>query len=309
MSKVSNIWVLGDTLGKIEEIMGGAKNLGEKVTCFVFGSKKDEAKKMFSFGADEVFCSEEDDIFENFSSTVIANIENQSGVILMPNTKRCKVMAGILGAKLNAGVSTEVNDIKIVENSAESMKMMYGGLAIATEKINSKIAIVLVNSGTFEQANGNCSNDGEVKELQLAKSNTSIKCINKLPKTASSVDLGKAKKIIAVGRGIAKEEDLEMIKELCAAIGAELGCSRPIAEGEKWMEHERYIGISSVMAKPDVYISIGISGQIQHMVGVKDADKIIVINKDKNAPIFDYADYGIVGDLYKVVPALINSLK
>ncbi|WP_069633055.1 FAD-binding protein [Campylobacter pinnipediorum] len=309
MSKVSNIWVLGDTLGKIEEIMGGAKNLGEKVTCFVFGSKKDEAKKMFSFGADEVFCSEEDDIFENFSSTVIANIENQSGVILMPNTKRCKVMAGILGAKLNAGVSTKVNDIKIVENSVESMKMMYGGLAIATEKINSKIAIVLVNSGTFEQADGNHSNNGEVKELQLVKSNTSIKCINKLPKTASSVDLGKAKKIIAVGRGIAKEEDLEMIKELCAAIGAELGCSRPIAEGEKWMEHERYIGISSVMAKPDVYISIGISGQVQHMVGVKDADKIIVINKDKNAPIFDYADYGIVGDLYKVVPALINSLK
>ncbi|AQW80741.1 electron transfer flavoprotein FixB [Campylobacter pinnipediorum subsp. pinnipediorum] len=309
MSKVSNIWVLGDTLGKIEEIMGGAKNLGEKVTCFVFGSKKDEAKKMFSFGADEVFCSEEDDIFENFSSTVIANIENQSGVILMPNTKRCKVMAGILGAKLNAGVSTEVNDIKIVENSVESMKIMYGGLAIATEKINSKIAIVLVNSGTFEQANGNFSNDGEVKELQFVKSSTSIKCINKLPKTASSVDLGKAKKIIAVGRGVAKEEDLKMIKELCTAIGAELGCSRPIAEGEKWMEHERYIGISSVMAKPDVYISIGISGQVQHMVGVKDADKIIVINKDKNAPIFDYADYGIVGDLYKVVPALINSLK
>jgi len=125
-------------------------------------------------------------------------------------------------------------------------------------------------------------------------------------------DSGITVEIITIDKsslGIAKEEDRAMARALCEALGAELGCSRPIAESEKWMEHERYIGISSVMPKPEIYISIGISGQIQHMVGVKDAGKIIVINKDKNAPIFDYADYGIVGDLYKVIPALVNTLK
>lgn len=91
-------------------------------------------------------------------------------------------------------------------------------------------------------------------------------------------------------------------------MGAELACSRPIAEGEHWMERERYIGVSGVMVKADVYLAAGISGQIQHMVGARDSRVIIAVNKDKNAPIFRFADYGIVGDLYKVLPALTKAL-
>ncbi|HAL6189404.1 TPA: hypothetical protein H6T47_000258 [Escherichia coli] len=88
----------------------------------------------------------------------------------------------------------------------------------------------------------------------------------------------------------------------------EVGCSRPIAEGENWMERERYIGVSGVLLKSDLYLTLGISGQIQHMVGGNGAKVIVAINKDKNAPIFNYADYGLVGDIYKVVPALISQL-
>ncbi len=100
-------------------------------------------------------------------------------------------------------------------------------------------------------------------------------------------------------------------------LNAEVGCSRPIAEGENWMERERYIGVSGVLLKSDLYLTLGISGQIQHMgisgqiqhmVGGNGAKVIVAINKDKNAPIFNYADYGLVGDIYKVVPALISQL-
>jgi electron transfer flavoprotein alpha subunit len=100
-----------------------------------------------------------------------------------------------------------------------------------------------------------------------------------------------------------------MAADLGAALGAELGCSRPIAETEKWMERERYIGVSGVMLKPEIYLALGISGQIQHMVGALGSQTILAVNKDKNAPIFQYVDYGIVGDLNKVVPALINAFK
>ena len=122
------------------------------------------------------------------------------------------------------------------------------------------------------------------------------------------MDLSKAKRVVGVGRGLAAQDDLKMVHELAAVLNAEVGCSRPIAEGENWMERERYIGVSGVLLKSDLYLTLGISGQIQHMVGGNGAKVIVAINKDKNAPNFNYADYGLVGDIYKVVPALISQL-
>ncbi|MCU7718176.1 FAD-binding protein, partial [Escherichia coli] len=135
-----------------------------------------------------------------------------------------------------------------------------------------------------------------------------ILCRERRAKAASSVDLSKAKRVVGVGRGLAAQDDLKMVHELAAVLNAEVGCSRPIAEGENWMERERYIGVSGVLLKSDLYLTLGISGQIQHMVGGNGAKVIVAINKDKNAPIFNYADYGLVGDIYKVVPALISQL-
>ena len=306
MSKVSNVWVFSDAANRLEEVMGGAKELGEKVICFVMNAE--DAKKAFALGADEALVAKEGELAENLVPSFAKALNGQSGIVLMPNSRRCKAVAAMLGAKLNAGVCTEVNEVS-VDGGVVCKRMMYGGLAVGSEKMGSSIAIIVANSGAFAPAQANSASDKEPKALEFVEPKSAIKCLNKLPKQSSSVDLNKAKRIVAVGRGIAKEEDLAMARALCEALGAELGCSRPIAESEKWMEHERYIGISSVMPKSEIYVSVGISGQIQHMVGVKDAGKIIVINKDKNAPIFDYADYGIVGDLYKVIPALVNALK
>ena len=104
------------------------------------------------------------------------------------------------------------------------------------------------------------------------------------------------------------EKPVRYIEAFAKAIGAEIGCSRPIAEGEHWMERERYIGVSGTQLKADIYIALGISGQIQHMVGAADCGVILAVNKDKNAPIFKDADAGIVGDLYKIVPELTRAL-
>ena len=117
-----------------------------------------------------------------------------------------------------------------------------------------------------------------------------------------------AKRIVGVGRGVGAEEKIAALEELAEKIGAEMACSRPIAEGEKWMPKNRYLGVSGVVVKPDVYVACGISGQVQHMVGVNEARVIVAVNKDKNAPIFKHCDYGIVGDLNKVIPALTELL-
>lgn len=312
MSKVSNVWVFSDIPARLAEVIGGAREFGEKVFAFVLGGDE-EIKQAFNYGADEVYHLGKLDsskIVESYARTMASAINtNEKSLLLMPNTRRCKALASLLGVELNAGVVSEVSEVVFDDNGVKCAHMVYGGLAVAQEIIKSNVAIVVVTSGAFSPLQDVATQSDKVVSLSFIEGVSAIKCIERRPKESSSVDLGKAKHIVAIGRGISKQEDIKMAEELCSVIKAELGCSRPIAEGEKWMKHERYIGISSVMVKPDIYFAVGISGQIQHMVGAKDSKIIIAINKDKNAPIFEYADYGIVGDLYKVMPALVQAFK
>lgn len=204
-----------------------------------------------------------------------------------------------------------VNDataVSVEENALFAEHRMYGGLAFGKEKLNSPLAIItlapcwslsrqiLHMTARWSPLNGLPRNRRSCGQERRAKS-------------LSSVDLSKAKRVVGVGRGLAAQDDLNMVHELAAVLGAEVGCSRPIAEGENWMERERYIGVSGVLPKSELYLTLGISGQIQHMVMGNGAKVIVAVNKDKNAPIFNYADYGLVGDIYKVVPALIAQLR
>jgi electron transfer flavoprotein alpha subunit len=124
-----------------------------------------------------------------------------------------------------------------------------------------------------------------------------------------SVDLPSAPMVVGIGRGLKAQADLTLIEELATALGAELGCSRPLAEGVDWMPKERYIGISGQHIAPRLYMAVGISGQLQHMFGARDSEVIVAVNSDADAPIFAECDYGLVGDLYRIVPALVAALK
>ena len=127
------------------------------------------------------------------------------------------------------------------------------------------------------------------------------------PLPTSGIDLSAADVVIACGRGFAEEADLQLARDLAVKVGAEVGCTRPLAEGNAWFPREAYIGVSGTMLSPKVYIGLGVSGQMRHMVGVNAADIIVAVNKDKNAAIFKQCDYGIVGDLKAVLPELILS--
>jgi electron transfer flavoprotein alpha subunit len=142
----------------------------------------------------------------------------------------------------------------------------------------------------------------------LSASEIRTRPLDRFRESARAVDLGAAELIVAVGRGIKEAENIALVQELATSMGAELAASRPICDAG-WLPMERQVGSSGQTVAPKMYMAIGISGAIQHLVGMKGARTIVAINKDANAPIFEVADYGIVGDLFQVVPELIAALK
>ncbi len=144
--------------------------------------------------------------------------------------------------------------------------------------------------------------------FDLAAVPKTIRPGEKYQQSGGSVDLSHAKVIVSVGRGIGKAENIPMVTELADALSAELGCSRPVVD-YGWLPHERQVGSSGQTVTPKLYMALGISGAIQHQVGMKGADTIIAINKDENAPIFEIADIGVVADLFEIVPRLTESIK
>ncbi|ABV89350.1 FAD-binding protein [Shewanella pealeana] len=312
MSKLSNIWVFSDIASRLPEMIAAGVALGEKVSTFVIGTEA-EINAAFSYGATHVYYLGDKDsqkIIEDYSHTIAQTISatTENTLMLLAPTKRGKALASKLGVQLQAGVVNDVTEIDI-ENGVRAKHMAYGGLAIAEEKINSPVAIITLSSGVYEAQATDTTRTGEAVNVAFIEPTTAIQCVERRAKQGESVNLGKAKRVVGVGSGIGSKENLQVAAELSALIGAELGCSRPIAETEKWMERERYIGVSGVMLKPEIYFALGISGQIQHMVGALGSQTIFAVNKDKNAPIFQYVDYGIVGDINKVMPALISALK
>ena len=136
-----------------------------------------------------------------------------------------------------------------------------------------------------------------------------IKVRERKPLPKASVNLQAARKVVSAGRGVSRQADLAMVEQLAGLLGAEVGCTRPLAEGLDWLPRERYIGISGAHIKPDLYFGVGVSGQVQHMIGMNGSRVVVAVNKDANAPIFTQADYGIVTDLYTFIPALIKALQ
>ena len=311
MSQLTHVWVFSDNVERYAELMAGARQWGQQVYAIVQGSE--QAARVKPLGADGIIVLEktsELQRIENYAETLAAQIrEKGNGLLLMAATKRCKALGARLSIQLDAAMVNDATAVSVDDNALFAEHRMYGGLAFGKEKLNSPLAIITLAPGVLEPVAANPAHDCPVVTAEWVAPQQEILCQERRAKSLSSVDLSKAKRVVGVGRGLAAQDDLNMVRELAAVLGAEVGCSRPIAEGENWMERERYIGVSGVLLKSELYLTLGISGQIQHMVGGNGAKVIVAVNKDKNAPIFNYADYGLVGDIYKVVPALIAQLR
>ena len=284
MSKIQTVWVYADAAERYADLIAGARRFGAVVNAVV--PCESCAAELRACGPAAVYNLglAEGEAIENYAETIASLAQGEGNLFLFDATRRSKALAAGVAAKRGAGL---VND------------------ALSLEAAD---AVVTVGAGVFEPEPADASADIPVIAVEKVAPAAAIVVKERRAKAAASVDLTKAKRVIGIGRGIAKQEDIAMIEAFAKAIGAEIGCSRPIAEGEHWMERERYIGVSGTQLKADIYIALGISGQIQHMVGAADCGVILAVNKDKNAPIFKDADAGIVGDLYKNVPELTRAL-
>jgi electron transfer flavoprotein alpha subunit len=182
---------------------------------------------------------------------------------------------------------------------------VYGGIAEDTVGVSGPVVLVL-DGGSIPAATGS-GTDAPIE--QVAAVPLSMTVVTTKPSEFEHADLGAAARVVGIGRGLKTKDDLALIDSLAGAADAEIACSRPLAEGLDWLGRDRYIGCSGWNLSPDVYFAVGISGQLQHMVGVRGAKTIVAINSDPNAPVFAEADYGLVGDLYQLVPALTEALK
>ncbi|EOT1757623.1 MULTISPECIES: electron transfer flavoprotein subunit alpha/FixB family protein [Citrobacter] len=311
MNTFSHVWVFSDTPSRLPELMSGALASGEQIHAFVQHDAEGETARQL--GANHIWHlrgKPDDRMVEDYAGVMAQTIRQQgdSGLVLLPNTRRGKLLAAKLGFRLAAAVSNDASAVTQQEGHATVRHMVYGGLAIGEETITSPYAVITVGSGTFEAQQADASRHGESHDVQWLSPDVVVTRTATQARQSNTVDLDKARLVVSVGRGIGSKENISLAQALCQAIGAELACSRPVAENEKWMEHERYVGISNLMLKPELYLAVGISGQIQHMVGANGSQTICAINKDKNAPIFQYADYGIVGDVMKILPALTSAL-
>ena len=225
----------------------------------------------------------------------------QPDVVLVEPTPRNKILAGTLAAQLGTAVISDVTafDGDTVTNT------YFGGIAANKQKATG--AKVYTVAGTaFAEAEATGIDEVETIAYTAPAKPLVLRGTKEVPREGA--DLTKCDVVVGAGRGFGAEEDLQMARDLAAKVGGELGCSRPLAENVDWMPRNLYIGVSGLQLAPKAYIALGISGQMQHMVGVTGADTIIAINKDQNAPIFKQCDYGLVGDIYKVIPALIEKL-
>jgi electron transfer flavoprotein alpha subunit len=231
-------------------------------------------------------------------------------IVLFPHTYQVRDFAPKLATRFNQVLISDTIGFRVESGAPVFVRQLFQGKLNADVKPGGpEPHFASIQAGAFradQLAEGSAQVENFAPDLNAPA--IRAKPLDPFRESARAVDLTAAEIIVSVGRGIKEKENIPIVEELAKALGAELAASRPICDSG-WLPMERQVGSSGQTVSPKVYLAVGISGAIQHLVGMKGAKTIVAINKDANAPIFEVADYGIVGDLFEVVPALVEEVK
>lgn len=283
--------------------------LGTSCIALTLGSVKNAAE-LGVYGASRVL-NIADAAFDHFDSqaaaAAIATLAQQQGatVVVLSHSSTGKSIAGRLSIRLNAGLVSGVNSLPVVQGAALHVKKsVFSGKAIAEYKIDSAVKVLsLMGNAVKPEATG------AAVSVETVSATAQGRIRVKEVKTQDGiVPLPEAEIVVSAGRGMKDPANWGIVEDLATTLQATTACSRPVADSH-WRPHHEHVGQTGIAIRPNLYIAIGISGAIQHLAGVNNSKVIVVINKDPEAPFFKAADYGVVGDLFDIVPRLNESFR
>jgi electron transfer flavoprotein alpha subunit len=288
-----------------------AKAMNTQVVAIAIGCvQTEELAKLGQYGAVKVLKSNPDfnilDI-KAFAKIIVAAVEKEhASVVLFPGSINGTALAPAVAARLKAGLVTGVVAPPTSYDPMVVKKMVFTGKAFATIKVTTPIRVLTLSQNSFGVAEPG-TGAAVVEEFAVQAEKSAISLVE-VKKQTGKVLLTDAEIVVSGGRGLKGPENFGLIEELADLLGAATGCSRPVSD-EGWRPHTEHVGQTGKIIAPVLYIACGISGAIQHVGGISSSKHIVAINNDKDAPIFDVADYGIVGDFKTVLPEMIAAIK
>jgi electron transfer flavoprotein alpha subunit len=284
-----------------------AKSIGQEAYALVLGNISNP-ESLGQYGAVKVLHVAESSFgsfdSQSFSSAISA-VAQQIGAntVILSNTSVGKAIAGRVAVRLKAGLVSGANALPTTDGVVS--KSVFSGKAIANLKIVTPTKVISLMGNAIKPAQ--TGSDCPVEIISVVSSPAKTKVISH-ERVEGQVPLPEAERVVSAGRGLKGPENWGMIEDLAHLLGATTACSRPVADAH-WRPHHEHVGQTGIAIRPNLYIAIGISGAIQHLAGVNNSKVIVVINKDPEAPFFKAADYGVVGDLFEVVPKLTAAIK
>jgi electron transfer flavoprotein alpha subunit len=285
---------------------------GGEVTALSIGNvNQDELSTLGNFGASRVLSVEHapPGLDNQLYANIIAAAVEKSGasIVVMSNNNTGKGVAPRLSVKLKSGLASGVTDLPVSTDPVVVPKKVFSGKAFGRVRIVTPVAILTLSQNSFEvrETGGTVQVESFDPGIDLQTGKTKI---NNVHKQEGKLLLSDAEVVVSGGRGMKSPDNWGPIEELAEVLGAATACSRPVSD-EGWRPHEEHTGQTGKIIAPNLYMAFGISGAIQHLAGVSSSKCIVAVNMDKDAPIFEAADYGIVGDALKVLPQLIEEIR
>jgi len=317
MSQHGEVWVFSENKDLMLELLGKGSELAQKLqtklAAVLLGRGVEKgAKEFMGYGAQKVYVVDNAMLEKLPSEPCISALTHlvrqyKPEIFLFGSTRRGKEFASRLASRLETGCVPDCTYLSIDSNGRLLMgRVVYGGNAVATQLCRVNPQIATVPSRVFEKPSYK-EREGEVIKVDMKLEEPRTEVVEVKEIEAPKVKIEEAKVVVAGGRGLEKKEDFKILEELAETLGGQVAYTRPLCEDRKWFTD--WVGLSGHKIKPALYIGCGISGVIQHVAGIRDSKIIVAINKDPEAPIFEIADYKIVGDLYEIIPALAEALK
>ncbi|MFC2133307.1 electron transfer flavoprotein subunit alpha/FixB family protein [Bacteroidota bacterium] len=288
-----------------------ASKFGSKVEAVVIGDNIDGLEKIGGYGVGKVTHFKNADL-NNYSSSAYTQIlvqfvnDSNSDIVIIPNTAMGKDLAPRVSAKLDCGLAMDCIQLENEGDNIVATRPVYAGKALIDVKINSAKKIFTIRPNVF--AAGDASDaQAEVSVSDFGNPNLATKVVE-LKQSEGTLDVAEADVIVSGGRGMKDADQFKLVEDLAEVLGAAVGASRAVVDAG-WRPHSEQVGQTGKTVSPTLYVALGISGAIQHLAGMRSSKYIVAINKDDDAPIFQAADYGIAGDVFEIVPALIEEIK